>query len=385
VCVYLTLANVFHPPPHHHLPFPPTMVQAAFAAAYGVATNHPVAVVFAAVALFFLHWLTHPIFRAWSSSVAGDHVSEMTFVEPNESVAAGAAAKSVLRNAANPAADGAVTKPFPSLFDEPSRELSLVVPAYNEEVRLPVMMDETMAYLESRARKDRSFTYEVIIVDDGSRDNTAKVGLAYSKKFTTNKVRVLILHENHGKGGAVRKGMMRARGKRILMVDADGATKISDLERLEAEAAKLEGKRSERFSMVVGSRHHMMLEAVAERTAVRNLLMHGFHFYVSIMCAPGINDTQCGFKLFSRHAAQKVFPSQHIERWAFDVELLYLANKQGIPTREVAVNWQEIDGSKVNLFSSIPQMARDIFSIRLCYMLGIWQIRKGRLVKNKSQ
>jgi len=242
-----------------------------------------------------------------------------------------------------------------------------------------------MAYLESRARKDRSFTYEVIIVDDGSRDNTAKVGLAYSKKFTTNKVRVLILHENHGKGGAVRKGMMRARGKRILMVDADGATKISDLERLEAEAAKLEGKRSERFSMVVGSRHHMMLEAVAERTAVRNLLMHGFHFYVSIMCAPGINDTQCGFKLFSRHAAQKVFPSQHIERWAFDVELLYLANKQGIPTREVAVNWQEIDGSKVNLFSSIPQMARDIFSIRLCYMLGIWQIRKGRLVKNKSQ
>ena len=357
-------------------------MQAVVAGVFDFVTSHPVAVVTASLALLFFHWLTQPIFRAWSSSVAGDHVSEMTFIEPNES--SSKAAKSILLTTDNKSG-GAARKPFPSLFDEASVTLTLIVPAYNEEVRLPIMMDETMAYLESRARKDRSFTYEVIIVDDGSRDNTAKVGLAYSKKYTTSKVRVLVLHENHGKGGAVRKGMMRARGKHILMVDADGATKISDLERLEEEAAKLEGAQSKRSSVVVGSRHHMMLDAVAERTALRNLLMHGFHFYVSVMCAPGINDTQCGFKLFSRHAAQKIFPSQHIERWAFDVELLYLANKQSIPTMEVAVNWQEIDGSKVNLFSSIPQMARDIFSIRLCYLLGIWQINKGHIVKNKSQ
>ena len=160
------------------------MVQAVVAGVFDFVTSHPVAVVTASLALLFFHWLTQPIFRAWSSSVAGDHVSEMTFIEPNES--SSKAAKSILLTTDNKSG-GAARKPFPSLFDEASVTLTLIVPAYNEEVRLPIMMDETMAYLESRARKDRSFTYEVIIVDDGSRDNTAKVGLAYSKKYTTSK------------------------------------------------------------------------------------------------------------------------------------------------------------------------------------------------------
>ena len=299
----------------------------------------------------------------------------MTFIEPNES--SSKAAKSVLLTTSNQS-DGAARKPFPSLFDEASVALTLAVPAYNEEVRLPIMMDETMVYLESRARKDRSFTYEVIIVDDGSRDNTAKVGLAYSEKFTTSKVRVLVLHENHGKGGAVRKGMMRARGKRILMVDADGTENIRlgtlggggyQIRRCPKRAFIRCRWESPPYDVGRRSRTHGTSQFADARVSFLR---------VSVMCASGINDTQCGFKLFSRYAAQKIFPSQHIERWAFDVELLYLANKQSIPIMEVAVNWQEIDGSKVNLFSSIPQMARDIFSIRLCYLLGIWQISKGQ-------
>ena len=87
---------------------------------------------------------------------------------------------------------------------------------------------------------------------------------------------------------------------------------------------------------------------------------------------------------FAEEAARNIFPSQHIERWAFDVELLYLANTLGIPIGEVAVNWQEIDGSKVNLFESIPQMARDIFTIRACYILGIWKVKSQKsLTKEK--
>ena len=336
-------------------------------------TTRPFTVFAGMLTLFFVWWLTHPILRGWSSSLSQDHVSEMTFFDPSEKENNKRGKGEVDLRATNATAAYG-KKHFPSLFDEPTVTLSLIVPAYNEEVRLPVMMDETLDYLERRCRLDRNFSYEIIIVDDGSRDDTAKVGLSYSKRKTTEKVRVLKLYENNGKGGAVRKGMMRARGKYLLMVDADGATRIQDLERLEAKASEVETQNE--WSMVVGSRHHLMMDAVAERTALRNALMFGFHFYVSIMCAPGINDTQCGFKLFSRKAAQKLFPSQHIERWAFDVELLYLANKQNIPIVEVAVNWQEISGSKVNLFSSIPQMARDIFTLRLCYMFGLWTIKR---------
>jgi dolichyl-phosphate beta-glucosyltransferase len=318
--------------------------------------------------LFFVWWMAHPVLRAWSTSLSQDHVSERTYSDPNEK-AGSPGKKDVLAGSST----GHAKKPFPSLFDKPTVTLSLIVPAYNEQARLPVMMDETLEYLEKRCRRDRGFSYEVIVVDDGSGDTTAKVALDYSRKFTTEKVRLLKLNENHGKGGAVRKGMMRARGKHLLMVDADGATQIKDLEKLETEAETI--KKNE-LSLVVGSRHHLMLEdAVAQRSVLRNALMHGFHFYVSVMCAPGINDTQCGFKLFSRKAAQRLFPSQHIERWAFDVELLYLANKQDIPIAEVGVAWQEISGSKVNLFSSIPQMARDILTIRLCYMFGVWSIK----------
>ena len=328
--------------------------------------------------LFFVWWLAHPVLRAWSTSLSQDHVSEMTYFDPNEK-AENARKKGVLASSSTVVY---AKKPFPSLFDKPTVTLSLIVPAYNEQVRLPVMMDETLDYLEKRCRRDRGFSYEVIVVDDGSRDNTAAVALDYSRKFTTEKVRLLKLHENHGKGGAVRKGMMRARGKHLLMVDADGATQIKDLENLEKYA---EAIKKNDLSLVVGSRHHLMLDAVAQRTALRNALMFGFHFYVSIMCAPGINDTQCGFKLFSRKAAQKLFPSQHIERWAFDVELLYLANKQDIPIAEVGVDWQEISGSKVNLFSSIPQMARDILTIRLCYMFRIWSIKRKPDVRHGGE
>ena len=315
------------------------------------------------VSLRIVYWLFDPVIRSYSRKMAADDPSEYKFIDPKNSGEDDKSSNKCF---------------FPSLFDEATIYLSLIVPAYNEYVRLPPMMDATMDYLEKRRRRDSNFTYEVIIVDDGSRDETVRVSVDYSKKYTTERVRVLKLYENNGKGGAVRKGMLRARGKYLLMVDADGATTISDIERLEDRMKKIE---NDGLGMVVGSRHHLMDEAIAERSQLRNFLMFGFHFYVSIMCAAGINDTQCGFKLFSRQAARNIFPSQHIERWAFDVELLYLANTLGIPIGEVAVNWQEIDGSKVNLFESIPQMARDIFTIRACYVLGIWKIKNYKNLK----
>ena len=365
-CVYIYIYICIYPYTGKLTPAEPTTTMSESLQQYITTTNVIVSlVIFFVVRVIF--WLFQPVIQSYHRKMAADDPSEDRFIDPKNN---GVDFKTNNRNL------------FPSLFDEGSIYLSLIVPAYNEYVRLPPMMDATMDYLEKRRKRDSNFTYEVIIVDDGSRDTTVKVALEYSRKYSTDHVRVLKLFENNGKGGAVRKGMLRARGEYLLMVDADGATSISDIERLEDHMSKIE---KDGLGMVVGSRHHLMDEAVAERSQLRNFLMFGFHFYVSIMCAAGINDTQCGFKLFSRQAARNIFPSQHIERWAFDVELLYLANTLGIPIGEVAVNWQEIDGSKVNLFESIPQMARDIFTIRACYVLGIWKVKNYESVtKEKS-
>ncbi|KAK6317612.1 hypothetical protein J4Q44_G00130120 [Coregonus suidteri] len=210
-------------------------------------------------------------------------------------------------------------EPFPSLHDPSSLEMSVVVPAYNEELRMPVMMEEALEYLENRRKQQPLFTYEVIVVNDGSKDKTTEVALQYTRQFGADKVRVLTLVKNRGKGGAVRM-----------------------------------------------------------RSLFRTFLMYGFHFLVWFFCVRGIKDTQCGFKLFTREAALKTFSSLHVERWAFDVELLYIAQCFKIPVAEVAVNWTEIEGSKLVPVWSWLQMGRDLLFIRLRYITGAWKLESPR-------
>ncbi|KAM4620642.1 dolichyl-phosphate beta-glucosyltransferase [Polymixia lowei] len=266
---------------------------------------------------------------------------------------------------------------FPSLHDPHSRELSVVIPAYNEELRMPVMLEEAMEYLENRQKEHPSFTYEVIVVDDGSKDKTTEVALQYTEKYGEDKVRVLTLVKNRGKGGAVRMGTLSSRGKVILMADADGATKFADLEKAEAGLRDLNPK-PENMGIVCGSRAHLEKESVSQRSLFRTFLMYGFHFLVWLFCVRGIKDTQCGFKLFTREAALKTFSSLHVERWAFDVELLYIAQCFKIPIAEVAVNWTEIEGSKLVPVWSWLQMGRDLVVIRLRYITGAWRLESPR-------
>ncbi|XP_038821332.1 dolichyl-phosphate beta-glucosyltransferase [Salvelinus namaycush] len=268
-------------------------------------------------------------------------------------------------------------EPFPSLHDPSSLELSVIVPAYNEELRMPVMMEEAMGYLENRQKQQPLFTYEVIVVDDGSSDQTTEVALQYTRKYGADKVRVLTLVENRGKGGAVRMGTLSSRGKLILMADADGATKFADVEKVEAGLHDVNIK-PENMAISCGSRAHLEEEAVASRSMFRTFLMYGFHFLVWFFCVRGIKDTQCGFKLFTREAALKTFSSLHVERWAFDVELLYIAQCFKIPIAEVAVNWTEIEGSKLVPVWSWLQMGRDLVFIRLRYITGAWRLESPR-------
>lgn len=265
---------------------------------------------------------------------------------------------------------------FPSLEDQPSVELSVIVPAFDEEKRLPVMLDECLEYLESRRKSEKSFSYEVIVVSDGSRDKTVQVAQKYSAKYGTDKVRVLSLVQNRGKGGAVRMGMLSARGRFLLFADADGATKFPDYAKLEQSMTKLVGNDHTKDAISIGSRAHLEQEATAQRTLFRTLLMHGFHFLVWTFAVKKIRDTQCGFKLLTRSSARKVFAVMHVERWAFDVELLFIAQSYNIPIDEIAVRWTEIEGSKLTPFWSWLQMGRDLIFIWFRYAIGAWQLRK---------
>lgn len=253
------------------------------------------------------------------------------------------------------------TEATKALFGDAKVTLSVVIPAYNEEERIRPMLDEAIQFLQSRPQP---FSYEIIIVDDGSKDKTYEAVLA-DGGLDERRIRYVQLKQNMGKGFAVKVGVLVATGELILMVDADGATKFSDLTSLE--------EKLEVSDCVFGSRAHLQDEALAKRAWYRNLLMVIFHCFVSFIVGTHIRDTQCGFKLYKRQCAQRIFPSLHIARWAFDIELVVLAEYLSFKTEEVSVNWHEVDGSKLNVAEASIQMVRDIFAIRLLYALKYWR------------
>ncbi|KAK9294429.1 hypothetical protein QLX08_010951 [Tetragonisca angustula] len=271
---------------------------------------------------------------------------------------------------------------FPSLYEKWSVHLSVVIPAYNEEQRLPVMLDECLEYLEKRSKNGH--TYELIIVSDGSSDKTVDIAHMYALKY--DNIRVLNLIKNRGKGGAVRLGILNARGSVILFADADGATKFKDLEKLDDSLKNILGfdyidkpnEVSSSHAIVCGSRAHLGEEETAKRSFFRLFLMHGFHFLVWFWGVRDIKDTQCGFKLITRESARTVFQALHVERWAFDVEMLYIAKILNIPITEIPVNWTEIEGSKIVPFWSWLQMGKDIFFIWYKYRIGAWKIKRSK-------
>ncbi|KAH9767683.1 Dolichyl-phosphate beta-glucosyltransferase [Citrus sinensis] len=271
--------------------------------------------------------------------------------------------------------------PCPSVTDPAEKYISLIIPAFNEEHRLPGALDETLNYLQQRAAKDKSFTYEVLIIDDGSSDGTKRVAFDFVRKYTVDNVRIILLGRNHGKGEAIRKGMLHSRGELLLMLDADGATKVTDLEKLESQIHAVGRKEYNHGDSVTvdstfrisdipiaafGSRAHLEEKALATRKWYRNFLMKGFHLVVILTAGPGIRDTQCGFKMFTRAAARKLFTNIRLKRWCFDVELVYLCKRFGIPIIEISVNWSEIPGSKVNPLS-IPNMLWELALMSVGY------------------
>jgi dolichyl-phosphate beta-glucosyltransferase len=227
---------------------------------------------------------------------------------------------------------------------------STVIPAYNEAGRLPSYLKEILAYFEGR---DES--YEVIVVDDGSRDGTAD----RVREVAAGRAGVTVhaLDRNRGKGHAVRAGMARAAGRLRLMADADGATPIAEVVRLEAAVAA-------GADVAVGSRVLHDSSVTRQVRLHRKLSGHVFNFMVRRLGIASVVDTQCGFKLFRAAAADALFPRVTTEGFGFDVELLMLAERRGFRIVEVPINWADQPGSKVGVLREGPRMVYEVLVAR---------------------
>lgn len=227
-----------------------------------------------------------------------------------------------------------------------SVDLSIVVPAFNEERRLPPTLVDMIDYLDGH---DRS--YEILVVDDGSSDRTSDVVVKFER--IRPQVHLIRVPRNYGKGHAVRTGVLNAHGKRILFADADGSAPIEELERLEACYAQ-------GAEVVIGSRALFSPDTKVNARWYRKYLGRAFNFCVNVLVLPNIADTQCGFKLFSARAARYLFERQQSDGFSFDVEILYIARLAGLSIAEVPINWNNVPGSKVNLILDALAMFRDI-------------------------
>lgn len=249
-------------------------------------------------------------------------------------------------------------QPAPSALE---LDLSVVIPAYNEQRWLQGTVEHVLEYL-----RKRQLSFEVIIVNDGSRDQTQEIADGLAAK--NPEVRVLGDGVNHGKGHAVRTGVLAAKGGRILMDDADSSTAIEELERLEAFDLL-------DYPIIIGSRAMKSAETTLEARWYRKYLGRIFNFLKLLILWLDYRDTQCGFKLFRRDAALFLFKLQKVDRFAFDVELLYLAKKFGYSVKETAVNWCHKEDSDVNLLIDPFSMIWDMLKIRWRDFRGAYRLK----------
>ena len=232
----------------------------------------------------------------------------------------------------------------------PPTVVSVVIPALNEARRLAPTVREAVAFLRARGEP-----FEILVVDDGSRDDTA--ALVRQLADAAPEVRLIRLAANQGKGHAVRTGIVNSQGERVLFADADGATPIAELTRLEAALAA-------GADVAIGSRGLQSAETVVRARQYRHIIGRAFHLMVRWLAVRGIADTQCGFKLFRGVVAHDLFSRMRMNGFSFDVELLLMAQRQGYRIVEVPINWTHQPGSRISLVRDSLRMARDLFIIR---------------------
>lgn len=227
-------------------------------------------------------------------------------------------------------------------------DLSVVIPAYNEALRLGPTLRRVVEYLRAEGRP-----FEVLVVDDGSTDATAEV----AQKYATEGVRLLRQDVNRGKGAVVKVGVLASRGREVLLLDADLSTPIEEIEKLRPHLAE--------SPVVLGSRSVPGSDITEHQPFYREMMGRTFNLIIRVLGVRGLRDTQCGFKLLAGDVARQLFAELQIERFAYDVELVWLARKHGYEVVEVGVRWADSSSSKVNPVSDSLRMLWDVLAMRL--------------------
>jgi len=230
-------------------------------------------------------------------------------------------------------------------------KISVIIPAKDEENRLPVFLKTLIAYC-----RQSSHVYEILVVDDGSRDRTASCALAFQQEFPS--IQVLSLERNHGKGYAVKQGFASAQGDVVLFLDADGSTGPDEIER---HLSLFE----EGYDVVIGSRVLTDEFSQIKARPYRQWMGSIFNLLVSSFLLKGIKDTQCGFKMFRGTIVRDIFSRVYLEGFGFDLEVLYLATQGGYRIKEVPISWSHVPGSKVHIIKDSCRMFWNIIQIRM--------------------
>lgn len=233
--------------------------------------------------------------------------------------------------------------------------LSIVIPAYNEERRLPPSLDKIVAYLQTQ-----SYTSEILVVENGSTDATTVVVEEFiaARMEPATPVRLILMHSSPGKGAAVKVGMLAAQGDYRFICDADLAMPIAEIAKF-LPPTQATGT----FDIAIASRE--LPGAIRyDEPVYRHIMGRVFNWLVRVLAVPGIQDTQCGFKMFAREAAQSLFPLQRIDGWGFDVEVLYIARRHGMRLTEVPINWYYQSDSRVRPIHDTINMVRELLKIR---------------------
>jgi glycosyltransferase involved in cell wall biosynthesis len=233
---------------------------------------------------------------------------------------------------------------------------SIVIPAYNEAARLGRTLERVLNYVSAQ-----HWDAEVIVVNDGSRDQTPDLVREYAREHAC--VRLIENPGNRGKGYSVRNGMLHAQGDLLLFSDADLASPIE-------EAPKLFAAIENGADIAIGSRWLRPELQTERQSLVRQFYGRLFNLALRIVLGLNFKDTQCGFKAFSHAAAQKIFAQQRIERWGFDPELLYLARRFGFKVKEVPVVWAHVEGTRISPLRDGIRMFTEALQIRWNAMTG---------------
>lgn len=238
----------------------------------------------------------------------------------------------------------------------PSLKYSIVIPAYNESARISATLERVLAYVAKQG-----WDTEVIVVNDGSRDDTAEIVRKFSQ--THPHLRLLENPGNRGKGYSVRNGMLQASGDILLFSDADLSSPIEEAEKLFAAIAG-------GADIAIASRWLQTEVQTQRQPFYRQLFGRIFNLMLRASLGLKFKDTQCGFKAFTRPAALAIFPLQRIERWAFDPELLYIARKKGFKVAEVPTSWAHSEGTRISPLRDGPRMFVEMLKIRWNALTG---------------